>query len=76
MRLTFNYDAENQITERYILCPYCSENISGAKIGETCNECGEELDELMEEEMWAFFDTEEIDDKVAGYFFESFNNIL
>lgn len=74
MKLIFNYEAKNQIIERYILCPYCSENISGAKIGETCNECGEKLDELMEEEMWAFFDTEQIDDKIAGYFFESKNH--
>ncbi len=73
MKIKFNFESQpGQIIERYLLCPWCSENIEGTKIGESCPECGDEIDDegLMSEDIWDFFDTENIDDKVAGLFFE------
>ena len=37
MKITLNYESEpEQIISRYILCPFCSENIEGTKIGDDC----------------------------------------
>ena len=77
MKIIFNYESySNQIISRYILCPFCLSNIEGTKIGDNCSECAEKITEdegFASEDMPDFFDTENIDDKIAGFFFETHN---
>ena len=79
MKITLNYESEpEQIISRYILCPFCSANIEGTKVGDDCPQCGETITEdegFMSEDMPDFFDTENIDDKIAGLFFETHNEL-
>ena len=77
MKILFNYESHpEQIISRYILCPFCLSKIEGTQIGDECPECGAIIDEdegLASEDIDDFFDTENIDDKIAGLFFKTHN---
>ena len=76
MKIKFNYESQpNQIIEKNVLCNHCGENIENTQIGEECPECQETIDKngfdslIMQEH----FDTDDADDLIAGWFFETHN---
>ena len=79
MKIIFNYESKpEQVIRRWVICNNCGENIEGTQVEEECPECGETLDEdgLTSEDMFDFFDTARMDDKIAGLFFEQHNEVF
>lgn len=71
----FNYKSlPDQVIELDMICGYCDEDISDYNLdeGDECPSCGEVI-EYTSREAWEFFETDQADDEIAGYLFDTHN---